>query len=60
MAVVVITVTSTGIGLATAVGEPWLSFFEPEEMETYLKETGFGKVHHFGPEQRTKRISARS
>jgi methyltransferase (TIGR00027 family) len=41
--------------LAAEAGEPWLSFFEPEEMEKHLKQIGFGKIHHFGPEQASKR-----
>jgi methyltransferase (TIGR00027 family) len=40
---------------AAAAGEPWLSFFEPEEMEAHLKQMGFGKIHHFGPEQASER-----
>lgn len=41
--------------LAAAAGEPWLSFFAPDEMETHLKQMGFAKIHHFGPEQATER-----
>jgi hypothetical protein len=41
--------------LAAAAGEPWLSFFEPEEIETHLRQMGFGKIHHFGPEQASER-----
>jgi methyltransferase (TIGR00027 family) len=40
---------------AAAIGEPWLSFFEPEELEAHLKRIGFGKVLHFGPQQATER-----
>jgi len=40
---------------AAAVGEPWLSFFEPEELEARLRQMGFGKVLHFGPRQATER-----
>jgi methyltransferase (TIGR00027 family) len=40
---------------AAAAGEPWLSFFEPEEMETQLSQMGFGKIRQFGPKEATKR-----
>jgi methyltransferase (TIGR00027 family) len=40
---------------AAAVGEPWLSFFEPEELEAHLRQMGFTKVFHFGPQQATER-----
>jgi O-methyltransferase involved in polyketide biosynthesis len=40
---------------AAAVGEPWLSFFEPQELEAHLRQIGFGKVFHFGPQQATER-----
>src|SRR5262249_28473810 len=40
---------------AAEVGEPWLSFFEPRDLETYLRQIGFGQVDHFGPEQATER-----
>jgi hypothetical protein len=47
-------VTALAAG-AAAVGEPWLSFFEPEELEAHLKQMGFVKVVHFGPRQATER-----
>jgi methyltransferase (TIGR00027 family) len=40
---------------AAAVGEPWLSFFEPEELEAHLRQMGFAKVFHFSPQQATER-----
>jgi methyltransferase (TIGR00027 family) len=40
---------------AAAVGEPWLSFFDPEELEAHLREMGFRKIHHFGPQQASER-----
>jgi len=40
---------------AAAVGEPWLSFFAPEEMEAHLRPMGFGKVRRFGPQQAIER-----
>jgi methyltransferase (TIGR00027 family) len=36
---------------AASVGEPWLSFFEPYEMDGLLKQAGFSETHCFGPEQ---------
>jgi methyltransferase (TIGR00027 family) len=38
-----------------AAGEPWLSHFEPAEMERHLLVAGFGRVVHFGPEEATER-----
>ena len=38
-----------------AAGEPWLSYFEPAEMERHLLVAGFGRVVHFGPEEATER-----
>jgi methyltransferase (TIGR00027 family) len=40
---------------AAGVGEPWLSFFEPGDLETHLKAMGFGQVFHFGPKQASQR-----
>jgi methyltransferase (TIGR00027 family) len=40
---------------AAAVGEPWLSFFKPGDMEAHLRQMGYGKVIHFGPLQATER-----
>jgi O-methyltransferase involved in polyketide biosynthesis len=40
---------------AAAVGEPWLSFFRPGDMEAHLRQMGYGKVIHFGPLQATER-----
>jgi len=40
---------------SAAVGEPWLSFFTPEELEVHLKQVGFKKVIHFGPHNATER-----
>ena len=47
-------VTALAAG-AAAVGEPWLSFFEPEELEAHLRQMGFGKILHFGSQQATER-----
>ena len=43
---------------AAAAGEPWLSYFEPDEMEAHLRQVGFGKIYHFGPEQAHERYLA--
>jgi O-methyltransferase involved in polyketide biosynthesis len=40
---------------AAAIGEPWLSFFEPEELGTLLRQVGFGTVIHFGLQEATER-----
>jgi methyltransferase (TIGR00027 family) len=45
-------------GRAAEVGEPWLSFFEPEELDRDLKDMGFSELSHFGPEQATERYLA--
>jgi O-methyltransferase involved in polyketide biosynthesis len=41
---------------AAAVGEPWLSFFEPDEMEAHLREMGFGEVFHLDQQRPPKDI----
>ncbi len=38
-----------------ARGEPWLSYFEPAEMERHLLAAGFRRVVHFGAEEATQR-----
>jgi hypothetical protein len=35
--------------------EPWLSFFEADEMEAVLRRAGFSSVEHFGREEATAR-----
>jgi O-methyltransferase involved in polyketide biosynthesis len=42
--------TALAARMASA-GEPWLSFFEPDEMDALMKRTGFRDIVHFGPEQ---------
>lgn len=37
------------------VGEPWLSFYMPSEMEDRLREAGFSSVTHFGPPDAAER-----
>jgi hypothetical protein len=44
-------VLTSGAARAANVGEPWLSFFEPEEMDGLLKQAGFSDTHCLGPEQ---------
>ncbi len=40
---------------AAKVGEPWLSYFDSEEMENLLRRQGFSAVEHLGPEEATRR-----
>jgi methyltransferase (TIGR00027 family) len=40
---------------AAGGGEPWLSFFEPGELERSLGPMGFRQIFHFGPEQAFQR-----
>jgi len=40
---------------AAQKGEPWLSFFRPEEMEAELRRIGFGQLHHFDAAQAAAR-----
>ena len=37
------------------MGEPWLSFFDPEDLETNMTEIGFEQIVHFGSEEATER-----
>ena len=37
------------------IGEPWLSFFEPDAIEKKLLTAGFGSVEFLTPEDATKR-----
>jgi methyltransferase (TIGR00027 family) len=41
--------------LNRAIGEPWVSFFEPAEMERHCREAGFNQICHFGPEVAAER-----
>jgi O-methyltransferase involved in polyketide biosynthesis len=34
---------------AAARGEPWLTFFKPDELTLQLQELGFTRVEHFSP-----------
>jgi methyltransferase (TIGR00027 family) len=40
---------------AAGIGEPWLSFFEPGDLERCLEPMGFQQIFHFGPEQAFQR-----
>jgi methyltransferase (TIGR00027 family) len=40
---------------AASVGEPWLSFFTPEQLEVHLKQMGLREVVHFEPNHATER-----
>jgi methyltransferase (TIGR00027 family) len=40
---------------ASTSQEPWLSFYEPAEMERVLVHAGFGDIVHFGKEEATER-----
>jgi hypothetical protein len=40
---------------AAEVGEPWLSYFEPEDLEAHLRHIGFGHIRHFGVKDATER-----
>jgi len=46
----------TAIADRTAsMGEPLLSFFEPEDLEAHLKQAGFGEIEHFDAKQAAAR-----
>lgn len=40
---------------AASLGEPWLSFFDPEDLETALRQTGFEQIVHFGAHEAAER-----
>jgi methyltransferase (TIGR00027 family) len=40
---------------AASMGEPWLSFFDPEDLETNMTEIGFEQIVHFGSEEASER-----
>jgi methyltransferase (TIGR00027 family) len=46
------------IALFGAQGEPWLTFFNPDELRAHLRELGFARVVHFTPEQADARYFA--
>ena len=46
----------SGLAASSAgVGEPWLSLFEPAEMEALLRTAGYDDVVHYGPDDLTER-----
>jgi methyltransferase (TIGR00027 family) len=45
--------------IAASIGEPYQSFFEPEDLEDCLQQIGFGEIVHFGSEQGTERYLLR-
>jgi O-methyltransferase involved in polyketide biosynthesis len=45
--------------IAASIGEPYQSFFEPEDLEDCLQQIGFGEIVHFGSEQATERYLLR-
>jgi methyltransferase (TIGR00027 family) len=47
-------VTAAAAAVAS-MGEPWLSFFDPEDLETNMTEIGFEQIVHFGSEEATER-----
>ena len=47
-------VTAAAAAVAS-MGEPWLSFFNPEDLETNMTEIGFEQIVHFGSEEATER-----
>jgi methyltransferase (TIGR00027 family) len=40
---------------AASMGEPWLSFFAPDDLETNMTQIGFDQIVHFGSEEATER-----
>jgi methyltransferase (TIGR00027 family) len=46
----------TALADSTAsMGEPWLSYFAPEDLEAHLRQIGFEEIVHFGSKQATER-----
>lgn len=39
-----------------AIGEPWKTFFDPEELAAELRSLGFGHIHDLGPAQLNERF----
>jgi hypothetical protein len=37
------------------MGEPWLSFFAPDDLETNMTQIGFDQIEHFGCEEAAER-----
>ena len=47
-----------GLALASASGEPWLSFFEPAILADQIRNLGFSEVWDFGPQEGNARYFA--
>jgi O-methyltransferase involved in polyketide biosynthesis len=45
--------------MAAALGEPWISYFEPEEIAGKLRHAGFSEVFLLNPELAAARYFAR-
>jgi O-methyltransferase involved in polyketide biosynthesis len=41
-----------------AAGEPWISFFEPDELASRLEELGFHRIEHLDPAGANERYFA--
>jgi hypothetical protein len=41
------------------IGEPWLTYFEPDEIAGLLGELGFGEIEDLGPAQLASRFFGR-
>jgi methyltransferase (TIGR00027 family) len=51
-------VFAMSVANAAALGEPWLSFFEPAELQSRLREMGFTRVEHLSPNEANARYFA--
>ena len=51
-------VFAMSVANAAALGEPWLSFFEPAELQARLRELGFTRVEHLSPDEANARYFA--
>jgi methyltransferase (TIGR00027 family) len=51
-------VFAMSVANAAALGEPWLSFFEPAELKSRLRELGFTRVEHLSPNEANTRYFA--
>ena len=51
-------VFAMSVANAAAAGEPWLSFFEPQELQSRLRESGFTRVEHLSPNEANARYFA--
>jgi methyltransferase (TIGR00027 family) len=54
-------VTSTFAGIATEMGEPFVSLFVPADIEELLRDHSFDEIVHFGPQEaRTRYFDGRA